>query len=123
MARNSVTFKMPSGSAGKLCFLDPLSSYLEVVVELPAIVAKKRSAVLYREIRDTFFTAIQRAMETLHYKVRTPELSFLCPEQSDRCCERPHLATVDDSQEFLNCSIKPSTVCSLLTQDQKMWLG
>ena len=123
VARNSVTFKMPSGSAGKLCFLDPLSSYLEVVVELPAIVAKKRSAVLYREIRDTFFTAIQRAMETLHYKVRTPELSFLCPEQSDRCCERPHLATVDDSQEFLNCSIKPSTVCSLLTQDQKMWLG
>ena len=123
VARNSVTFKMPSGSAGKLCFLDPLSSYLEVVVELPAIVAEKRSAVLYREIRDTFFTAIQRAMETLHYKVRTPELSFLCPEQSDRCSKRPHLATVDHSQEFLNCSIKPSTVCSLLTQDQKMWLG
>ena len=123
VARNSVTFKMPSGSAGKLCFLDPLSSYLEVVVELPAIVAEKRSAVLYREIRNTFFTAIQRAMETLHYKVRTPKLSFRCSEQSDRCSKRPHLATVDDSQEFLNCSIKPSTVCSLLTQDQKMWLG
>ena len=123
VARNGITFEAPRGLPGKLCFLDPLFSYLEVVVELPAIVAKKRSAVLYREIRDTFFTAIQRAMETLHYKVRTPELSFLCPEQSDRCSERPHLATVDDSQEFLNCSIKPSTVCSLLTQDQKMWLG
>ena len=122
VARNSVTFKIPSGSAGKLCFLDPLSSYLEVVVELPAIVAEVRSAELYREIRDTFFTAIQRAMETLHYKVRTPKLSFRCPEQSCRCSERPHLATVDHSQKFLNCSIKPSTVCFLLTQDQKMWL-
>ena len=123
VARNSFTFKMPSGSAGKLCFLDPLSSYLEVVVELPAIVAEEHSAELYSEIRDTFFTAIQQAMETLHYKVRTPELSFLCPEQSCRCSERPHLATVDHSKKFLNCSIKPSTVCSLLTQDQKMWLG
>ena len=123
VARNSITFETPRGLPGKLCFLDPLSSYLEVVVELPAIVAEKRSAELYCEIRNTFFTAIQRAMETLHYKVRTPELSFLCPEQSDRCSKRPHLATVDHSREFLTCSIKPITVCSLLTQDQKMWLG
>ena len=123
VARNSITFEAPRGLPGKLCFLDPLSSYLEVVVELPAIIADVRSAELYREIRDTFFTAIQRAMETLHYKVRTPELSFRCPEQSDRCSERPHLATVDHSQTLLKCSIKPSTVFSLLTQDQKMWLN
>ena len=123
VARNSITFEAPRGLPGKLCFLDPLSSYLEVVVELPAIVADKRSTVLYREIRSTFFTAIQRAMETLHYKVRTPKLSFLCPEQSDRCSKRPHLATVDHSQKYLKCSIKPSTVFSPLTQDQEMWLG
>ena len=123
VARNSITFEAPRGLPGKLCFLDPLSSYLEVIVELPTIVAEVHSAVLYHEIRDTFFTAIQRAMETLHYKVRTPELSFLCPEQSDRCSERPHLATVDHSQTLQRCSIKPSTVCFLLTQDQKMWLG
>ena len=123
VARNSITFEAPRGLPGKLCFLDPLSSYLEVVVELPTIVAEVRSAELYREIRDTFFTAIQRAMETLHYKVRTPELSFLCPEQSDRCSKRPHLATVDHSQKYLKCSIKPGTVSSPLTQDQKMWLG
>ena len=120
VARNSITFEAPRGLPGKLCFLDPLSSYLEVVVELPV---EEHSAELYRAIRDTFFTAIQRAMETLHYKVRTPELSFLCPEQSDRCSERPHLATVDHSRKYLKCSINPGTVFSPLTQDQKMWLG
>ena len=73
-------FEAPRGLPGKLCFRDPLSSYLEVVVELPAIVAEEHSAELYHEIRDTFFMAIQQAMETLHYKMRTPELSFLCPE-------------------------------------------
>ena len=123
VARNGITFEAPRGLPGKLCFLDPLSSYLEVVVELPAIVAEVRSAELYREIRDTFFTAIQRAMETLHYKVRTPELSFLCPEQSGRCSKRPHLATVDHSQTLLKCSIKPGTVYSSLAHDQKMWLN
>ena len=123
VARNSIIFEAPRGVPGKLCFLDPLSSYLEVVVEVPAIVAEEHSVELYREIRDTFFMAIQRAMETLHYKVRAPELSFLCPEQSDQCSMRPHLATVDHSQTLLKCSIKPSTVCSLLTQDQKMWLN
>ena len=123
VARNGITFEAPRGLPGKLCFLDPLSSYLEVIVELPAIIAEVRSAELYREIRDTFFTAIQRAMETLHYKVRTPELSFLCPEQSDRCSKRPHLATVDHSQTLLKCSIKPGTVFSPLTHDQKMWLN
>ena len=120
VARNGITFKAPRGLPGKLCFLDPLSSYLEVVVELPA---EERNAELYSEIRDTFFTGIQRAMETLHYKVRTPKLSFRCPEQSDRCSERPHLATVDHSQKYLKCSIKPATVFSPLTEDQKMWLN
>ena len=81
VARNGITFEAPRGLPGKLCFLDPLSSYLEVIVVLPAIIAEVRSAVLYREIRDTFFNAIQRAMETLHYKARTPKLSFLCPER------------------------------------------
>ena len=123
VVRNSITFEAPRGLPGKLCFLDPISSYLEVVVELPAIIAEEHSAELYREIRDTFFTAIQRAMETLHYKVRTPELSFLCPEQSDRCSKRPHLAIVDHSRKYLKCSIKPGTVFSPLTEDQKMWLG
>ena len=123
VARNGITFEAPRGLPGKLCFLDPLSSYLEVIVVLPAIIAEVRSAVLYREIRDTFFNAIQRAMETLHYKARTPKLSFLCPERSDRCSERPHLATVDHSQTLLKCSIKPGTVFSPLTEDQKMWLN
>ena len=110
------------GRPGKLCFRDPLSSYLEVVVELPAIVAEERSAELYHEIRDTFFMAIQQAMETLHYKMRTPELSFLCPEQSDRCSIYIRGLTLPQ-WNLLKCSIKPGTVFSPLTQDQKMWLN
>ena len=120
VARNSVTFELPGKVPGKLTFLDPLSSYLQVVVELPQIVACKRSAALFCEIRDTFYAAVQQAMQTLNYEVKTPELSFLCPEQSSECSIFPHLATV--SHEFVTCSKNPSGVYSPLSPDQKMWL-
>ena len=123
VARNSITFKFPRKLAGKLTFLDPLSSYLEVAVELPKIVARKHSAALFSEIRDTFITAVQQAMQTLNYEVKTPELSFLCPEQSTECSIFPHLATVDESGELLTCSRNPGTVCHPLSPDQKLWLG
>ena len=122
VARNSVTFELPGNIPGKLTFLDPFSSYLQVVVELPQIVACKRSAALFCEIRDTFSAAVQEAMQTLNYEVKAPELSFLCPEQSSRCSIFPHLATVDESGELLTCSRNPGSVCHPLTPDQKMWL-
>ena len=122
VARNSTTFELPGNVPGKLTFLDPLSSYLQVVVELPQIVAFKLSAALFCEIRDTFSAAVKQAMQTLNYKVKTPELTFLCPEQSSLCSIFPHLATVDESRDFLTCSKKPSRIYRLLSPDQKMWL-
>ena len=122
VARNSISFQLPGPTAGKLAFLDPLSSYLEVVVELPRIVACKQSSKLFPQIRDTFITAIQVAMHTLNYEVRTPELSFLCPEQSSQCSPFPHLASVDTSNELLTCTRNPGSVCHPLSPHQKMWL-
>ena len=122
VARNSTTFKLPGNIPGKLTFLDPLSSYLQVVVELPQIVACKCSAALFCEIRDTFSAAVQQAMQTLNYEAKKPELSFLCHEQSPRCSIFPHLATVNESHEFLTCSKNPGSVCHPLSPDQKMWL-
>ena len=122
VARNSITFELPRKLAGKLTFLDPLSSYLEVAIELPEIVAYKHSAALFREVRNTFVAAVEQAMRTLNYEVKTPELSFLCPEQSSRCSIFPHLATVDESGELLICSRNSGTVCHPLSPDQKMWL-
>ena len=122
VARNSISFQLPGPTAGKLAFLDPLSSYLGVVVELPRIVACKQSSKLFPQIRDTFITAIQRAMRTLNYEVRTPELSFLCPEQSSQCSPFPHLASVDTSNELLTCTKNPGSVCHPLSPHQKMWL-
>ena len=119
VARNSVTFEMPKGIPGKIIFRDPLSSYLEVIVEFPA---SKQSKKLYHEIRNKFLVAIKKAMKTLHYEVRAPEVSFLCPEQSSRCSVLPHPAAVDDSQTFLKCSLKPGSVGCPLTNDQMMWL-
>ena len=56
VARNSITFEMPrKGLAGKLTFLDPLSSYLEIIVEFPVTIAVEHRAMLYHEIRKTFF--------------------------------------------------------------------
>ena len=63
-----------------------------------------------------------KAMETLHYDVQVPEVSYLCPEQSSRCSVIPHPAIADDSQSFLKCSLKPSHVYFPLTEEQKIWL-
>ena len=128
VARNSITFQVPQGLPGKLTFLDPLSSYFEIVVELPAIIAAEQSAMLYHEIRDTFLVAMKQAMRTLRYEVRTPELSFLCPEQSSpeqnsRCSIFPHLATLNTTRSFLTCSISPDCVVHHLTPDQQIWLS
>ena len=122
VARNSITFEVPRGYAGKVTFMDPLSSYLEVTVQLPVHVAMKHSKKLYPEIRDTFLVAVEKAMETLHYEARVPEVSFLCPEQSKRCSVEPHVATVDGSQSSLTCSLRPDRVCHPLTEEQRMWL-
>ena len=122
MARNSITFEVPKNNAGKVTVLDPLSSYLEVTVQLPAHIATKHSATLYPEIRDTFLAAVKKAMETLHYEVRVPEVSFLCPEQSEKCSVEPHIATVDGSQSSLICSLRPGSVCHPLSEKQRIWL-
>ena len=122
VARNSITFQLPQNLPGKLTFLDPLSSYLGLSVDLPAAVSARYSAVLYKEIRDTFVEAMKSAMQTLHYEVRTPELSFLCPEQSSRCSSFPHLATLNTTHSLLTCSLSPDCVAHPLTPDQEMWL-
>ena len=122
VARNSITFEIPNNIAGKLTFVDPLSSYFEVVVQLPKIVFSKCSEILFHEIRDTFIAAMKQAMQTLNYEVRTPELSFLCPEQSSRCSIFPHLAAVDEKHELLTCSRNPSSVCHPVSSDQMKWL-
>ena len=122
VARNSITFEVPNGLPGMLTFLDPLSSYLEVVLELPVHVAAEHSMTLYPEILNAFITAVKKSMEMLHYDVRAPEVSFMCPDQSSRCSESPHPATLDDKQSCLKCSLKPGTVSHPLSEDQKMWL-
>ena len=122
ISRNSIAFELPLELPGKLTFFDPLSSYLEVAVELPAIVAAEHKARLYQVIRDTFFAAIKRAMKTLHYEVRKPELSFLCPAQSSQCSPTPHIARVNALHSLLTCSISPDIVTCPLTPDQRMWL-
>ena len=80
------------------------------------------SMVLYPEIQDAFITAAKKAMETHHYEVRAPEISFMCPDQSGRCSKSPHPATLDDRQSCLKCSLKPGRVSHPLSEDQKMWL-
>jgi hypothetical protein len=122
VARNSTVFQLPRELPGKLTFHDPLSSYLEIVVELPKMIAPEQRVSLFNKIHITFSAAIKRAMQTLHYEVKTPELSFLCPEQSARCSTFPHVARVNATHSFLTCSVSPDSVVHPLTPDQEMWL-
>ena len=124
MARNSITFEIPTSIPGVAVTLkDPLSSYLEVVVELPRpFVAKCKT--LFPKIRDTLFEAVEKAMKNLHYAVIAPELTFLCPEQSLQCSEKPHPSKLVESEsyKYLMCTIKPTNVHCRMTEDQEMWL-
>ena len=120
VARNSVTFQLPRNLPGKLTFLDPLSSYFEVVLELSALIFTDHSANLYCKIKDTFVVAIQQAMGTLHYEVKKPELSFLCLEQSSQCSTFPHISIIDSTHSFLTCSISPDIVVHPLTPQSKI---
>ena len=79
VARNSITFQLPQELPGQLTFLDPLSSYLEVVVEFPAVVTTKHRTVLYREIRDTFFVAIKQAIKTFTMRLERQNCPFSAP--------------------------------------------
>ena len=118
VARNCFTFKVPD-FPGKLTFLDPISSYFEVNLEVPVSEAPEQSAMWH--IRDAFVEAIMKAMETLHYDVQVPNVSFLCPEQSSKCSIMPHPAGVDSTQSYLICPYS-SSVHRRITEKQKMWL-
>ena len=123
VARNSFTFEIPKDLPGKLIFRDPLSSYLEIILEYPAAVVDEHRRTLYREVCNDFFKAITKAMETLHYDVQVPKISFMCPQHSPQCSAKPpHPAIVDKSQTYLKCSVKPGSVCCRLTEEQKKWL-
>ena len=124
VARNSITFTMPEewkDFPGSVTLLDPLSSYLQVVVELPVGLPSKQRLKLYSEIRDTCFAVVKKAMKTLHYEANPPDMSFLCPEQSSACSTEPHPAIVVESLNILRCSLKPR-MSHALTAEQKSWL-
>ena len=126
MARNSITFEIPTSIPGVAVTLkDPLSSYLEVVVELPHPFAAKHSKAVFPKIRDTLLDAVRKAMKNLRYTVITPDLTFLCPESNQanaRCSKRPHPSTLIESENLLMCTHKPKNVFHSVTEEQKMWL-
>ena len=123
VARNSIAFTLPgnwSQFPGTLTVLDPLSSFFQVVLELPATLASKDRSKLYSEIRNTCLAAVKKAMKTLHYEASPPDVSFLCPKQSSVCSRVPHPAIVVESHNILKCSLKPH-VSHPLTEEQKIW--
>ena len=124
VARNSIAFALPgdwSHFPGTVTVLDPLSSYFQVVLELPASLPSKERSKLYSQICNTCLAAVKKAMKTLHYEASPPDVSFLCPKQSSVCSRMPHPAIVVESHNILKCSLKPH-VSHPLTEEQKIWL-
>ena len=124
VARNSIAFALPgdwSHCPGTMTVLDPLSSYFQVVLELPACFSSKDRLKLYSKIVNTCLAAVKKAMKTLHYEASPPDVSFLCPKQSSVCSRMPHPAIVVESHNILKCSLKPH-VSHPLTEEQKIWL-
>ena len=123
VARNSIAFQMPRGCGGQVTLKDPLSSYLEVSVELPTHITGQHRATLYNEIRVTLLSAVEGAMKTHNRTVTAPQVSFLCPEKSGKCSLLPHPATIDEAQTSLTCSQAPGRVSHPLTEQHRMWLA
>ena len=123
VARNSIAFEMPRGCGGQVTLKDPLSSYLEVSVELPTHISGQYRATLYNEIRDKLLSAVEGAMKTHNRTVTAPQVSFVCPEKSGKCSLLPHPATIDEAQTSLTCSQVPSRVSHPLTEQHRMWLA
>ena len=124
VARNSIAFALPgdwSHCPGTVTVLDPLSSYFQVVLELPAYFSSKERLKLYTKIVNTCLAAVKKAMKTLHYEASPPDVSFLCPKQNPVCSRMPHPAIVVESHNILKCSLKPH-VSHPLTEEQKIWL-
>ena len=123
VARNSISFQMPEGGGGQVTLKDPLSSYFEVSVELPTHITGKHRAELYQRIQGTLLSAVEGAMKIHNRIVTAPQVSFLCPEKSDKCSSNvPHPATIDEAQTSLTCSQAPSKVSHPLTEKHRMWL-
>ena len=125
VARNSITFAMPEkwkDFPGTVTLLDPLSSYFQVVLELPASLASKHRSKLFPEICNTCLAAVKKAMKTLHYEASPPDVSFLCPEKSSACPRVPHPAIVVESLNIIKCPLEPR-VSHPLTEEQKIWLS
>ena len=122
VARNSIAFEMPRGCGGQVTLKDPLSSYLEVSMELPTHITGQHRAKFYNEIRVTLLSAIEGAMKTHKRTVTAPKVSFLCPEKSGKCSLLPHPATIDEAQTSLTCSQAPSKVSHPLTEQHRMLL-
>ena len=124
VARNSIAFAMPGNwkdFPGIVTVLDPLSFYLEVVLELPATLASEHRSRLFPEIRNTCLDAVKKAMKTLHYEASPPDVSFLCPKPSSVCSRVPHPAIVVEPLNIIKCSLEPC-VSHPLTAEQKIWL-
>ena len=123
VARNCIAFEVPREHGGQVTLKDPLSSYLEVSVELPTHTTKQNRVTLYQEIRNTLISAVEGAMKIHNRTVTAPQVSFLCPENSSKCSPFPHPAIIDKDQTSLTCSQAKSKVSHPLTEQHKMWLA
>ena len=124
VSRNSAQFTVPGKNPGCITITDSFSSYLHVSIDLPASLSRERAQEICKKvcpmIRETVLTGIRKAYQRLNYNDSIPSIAFLCSGHEDTPL---HPASISDDETMLTCTTHPATVCSVMTEQHRLWLG
>ena len=119
--RNCITFTK-RGRPGSVTFIDNLAFFVVCVNVGTSKLDRDELVELCQLVRWEHFAAVKAGLEKTHHSDSNPELSILCPCQSQFCSSELHTAQISDNRRKWICS-KDRDVFDCLSPEQNLWLS
>ena len=119
--RNCITFTR-RGRPGSVTFIDNLAFFVVSVNVDTSKLDRDELVELCQLVRSELFAAVKAGLEKTHHSDSDPELSILCPCQSQFCTSELHTAQISDNRRKWICS-KNRDVFDHLSPEQNLWLS
>ena len=116
--RNSITFTR-RGRPGSVTFIDNLAFFV-VGVNVDTKMERDELVELCQLVQSDLFAAVKAGLEKTHHSDSNPELSILCPCQSQFCTSELHTAEISPRRWI--CP-KKREVSDYLSSEQTLWLN